>query len=322
MSTKIEWTDVTVNPFPGCRKISPGCLNCFAEKMARRLKAMGQSTYADVVDERGWTGKVGCDPKAMRVPGKGKMVFVNSMGDLFYEGTLSKSLMGAEDEAADRVFAMVAKQPQHTFQVLTKRPEAMKRYFAGKHQDLLSHGTWFFRDGRIHPKDGARLGMFGFPDHWPLPNLWLGVTAENQDYEWRIRTLLHISAAVRFVSFEPLLGPVEMSFGDILGPDEDSAVGWGRCDIGGVPHQHFLGDHCDRGIGWIITGVETGPSRRPCDNDWIRRIVDQCHAAEVPVFVKTVTDARGKIVKDLEQIGDILGYAPESLRQWPRRPRP
>ena len=169
MATRIEWTDWTVNPFPGCRKVSPGCANCYAERMAKRLKGKGVPAYRDVVDENGWTGKIGYNTRGVTVPGKHKMVFCQSMGDLFYERVSAACIELTVCEMRD--------QPQHIFQVLTKRIERV----AG------------FVKGLTKP----------FPD-----NLWLGVTCENPDYRWRISVLRTIPAQVRFISFEPLLEPI------------------------------------------------------------------------------------------------------------------
>jgi len=299
MATKISWATETVNPLSGCRKVSPGCMNCYAEKMARRLKAMGQAKYVDVVDDAGhWTGKVGNDLDCMKIPGKDKMVFVNSMGDLFYEGV--------SDDQLDRVFASIARQRgRHTFQVLTKRPERMRDYLMIQQREVDAGRTFWWHDGRIHPQDGTKLGVFGFPKDWPLSNLWLGVTAENQEWaDKRIPILLQIPAAVRFVSLEPLLAPVDLWDARYPSPD-------------GVGLQGAV-TSWPGSLDWVIIGCESGPGRRPCPTVWVRDIVDQTHAANVPVFVKQI-NINGKVVHDAEAIAAQLGHSVEDIRKFPRR---
>lgn len=266
--TKIEWCDVVCNPLPGCRKVSPGCLNCYAEPMAKRLKGMGKSAYQDVVDEHGWTGKVGRNPEAMHVPGMGKRVFVQSMGDLFYERI--------SDEDRDWCFGRMLAQPQHDFLVLTKRIERA----AGYYQGCIENPDDF--DGLPSPIVHA-------------PNIWLGVTVCNQDEERKILTLLEIPAAVRFVSLEPLLGPFGFTPWFLFGPSAGNRT---------------------KQVDWVIVGCERGPRRRPCDNNWVRGIVDQCHMAGVPVFIKQI-EIKGEVEKNPERIVRWLGGKVEDIRQWP-----
>lgn len=226
-ATTIEWTDVTWNPVSGCRKVSPGCAHCYAETMARRQ--MGP-----------WKGRafedVRLHPDRLDAPlrwRKPKRVFVNSMSDLFHEDV--------PDEFIDRVFATMALAKQHTFQVLTKRPKRMQAFCSGP---MMSD--------------------------WPggLPNVWLGVSAEDQQRaDERIPILLDTPAAVRFVSAEPLLGPIEFSASCV------------------APFSGFP-DEVNGGLHWIIVGGESGPGARPCDVDWIRDIVRQCREAGVACFVK------------------------------------
>lgn len=285
--TKIEWTDVTVNPFPGCRRVSPGCDNCYAERMAKRLKAMGQTKYAACVDGNGWTGQVGYNPFCMDVPGAVKRVFVQSMGDLFYEAIT--------DEERYWAFCEMAAQPQHTFQILTKRADRMQKYVQ-KIRDAYAE--------------------CGYPSQFPPENVWMGVTAENQEWaDKRIPILLQIPAAVRFVSLEPLLGAVNMARAiQSVYPTYGSMVGPGK-----VFHDD---DEFDRKrgkplISWVIVGCESGPKRRPCDTRWIADIVAHCHAAAVPVFVKQI-QVKGKVVKDPNTISNQIGYPVDGIRQWPK----
>lgn len=281
--TRIEWSDYTVNPFPGCRKVSEGCRNCFAERMAKRLKAIGQTKYAACVDGNGWTGEIGYNPFCMSVPGTGKLVFVNSMGDLFYEKIDGPYIRD--------VFTAIRKQPEHTFQVLTKRPERAVQYFAAYKDD-------------------------------PPANVWLGVTAENQEWaDTRIPILLQIPAAVRWVSLEPLLGPVDLTRVNV-----NHLPGCRGCVANvldsrdgplGEPYKH---------LNWVVCGAETGPGRRWCDTRWVESVVRQCHAAKVPVFVKKLhkpgPGKLPKIVDDINEISNMLGYSPEQLRQWPGKEQP
>lgn len=175
--TKIEWTDYTINPIVGCSKISAGCKNCYAEKMAWRLKCMGIPKYQDVVDENGWTGRMHRDMTVFNgLPKKSKKVFVGSMCDLFHDQVPINWVGRILDKFID--------YPQHTFMILTKRPKGMK---------------WVFRN----------MPHVGFNS---LNNTWLGVTAENQKRaDERIPILLQIPAAVRFVSIEPMLERIDLT---------------------------------------------------------------------------------------------------------------
>ncbi len=209
-TSRIEWTDATWNPVTGCTKVSAGCANCYAERMARRLQAMRKIKYRDGFEVR-WHTDVLDEPLRWRKP---RMIFVCSMGDLFHEEVPRGFVLD--------VFSAMDDFPQHTFQVLTKRPERMRELSA----------------------DGL---------HWP-PNVWAGVSVEGADHTDRIDMLRQVPAALRFVSFEPLLHDV------------------GPLDLGNV--------------GWVIVGGETGPHARPMMGNWVRSIRDQCVAAGVPFFFK------------------------------------
>ena len=256
-TTSIEWTDKTWNPTTGCDQISPGCAHCYAKTIAERLWA---SQYPEEVifdEHRQYAGqrpRVFTDvrthedrllePLSWRKPAR---VFVNSMSDLFHEDV--------PDAFIDRVFAVMARcampyRDGHTFQVLTKRPERMRAYMA---------------EGRAaHVAIHAPLMRT-----WPLPNVWLGVSVENQHFaDERIPLLLQPPAAVHFISAEPLLGKVEL--------------------FQFLPGGAWL--HSPREmhspLSWVIVGGESGPQSRPFDLAWARAIVAQCKAASVPVFVK------------------------------------
>lgn len=282
--TSIEWTDATWNPVVGCRRVSPGCEHCYAETMAKRLAAMGQKRYLGLVTDRGrWTGEARMVPDALDKPlrwRKPRMVFVNSMSDLFHED-VSFDYIAA-------VFGVMAASPEHTFQVLTKRPERMRKWFKwigsddsvfaakpdGTERDLLPtvrrciacasrHVDNFVLSflSSLKPPCGAPIwGM------WPPPNVWLGVSAEDQTTaDYRIPLLLQCPAAVRFVSAEPLLGPIDIS------------AEW----LGFGEHEPL-----DRRVDWWIVGGESGAGARMMNLRWARGIVRDCVGADVPVFVK------------------------------------
>jgi protein gp37 len=266
--TSIQWTDKTWNPTRGCSRVSQGCVNCYAETLAGRYSNYGtkpDSPFAPYVTKvnghASWTGKVELVDSTLDAPLHWKKpcrVFVNSMSDLFHEAL--------PDEAIDRVFAVMALCPQHTFQILTKRPERVQKYLAENH----GHEARRRVQDVIHPpgsrginEDSMRL-FYG----WPLPNVWLGVSVEDQaSADERIPLLMDTPAAVRFVSYEPALGPV--NFECVLSSD------WRD----GTP------DELPR-LNWIICGGESGPGARPFDLKWARDTVAQCKAAGVAVFVK------------------------------------
>jgi protein gp37 len=211
MATKstIEWTQMTWNPVTGCTKVSEGCRHCYAERMALRLRAMGNRRYAngfrvtlhdDLVDL----------PRQLRQP---RLIFVNSMSDLFHEDV--------PEEFIGRVFETMVACPQHTFQVLTKRSRRLREM-------------------------ASRLP-------WPR-NIWIGVSVENERVLARIDDLRQVPASVRFLSCEPLLGPME------------------RLDLAG--------------IAWVIVGGESGPGARPMKPEWVESILKQCRQAEVAFFFK------------------------------------
>lgn len=240
--SKIEWTDVTWNPITGCSKISEGCANCYAERMAHRLA--GRCGYPEAPNQFKPTfhKDILSKPLSWRKP---RMVFVCSMGDLFHESVPVDWIY--------EVFRVMEMCQQHTFMLLTKRPEQMRRMIMGVVTGYAVE----------HRK-----------------NIWLGVTAENQRRaDERIPILLQIPAAVRFVSVEPMLDPVLLT--DMEGPDiykrrwlEDWIV------PGGDGSMDTLG------LDWVICGAETGPGKRGMRRDWARALRDQCVSADVPFFFK------------------------------------
>jgi protein gp37 len=284
--SKIEWTEATWNPIVGCSIVSPGCTNCYAMRMAARLEAIGfaESPYAGTTQPSKagpvWTGKVAlATDRALLTPLKRRKpttYFVNSMGDLFHESV--------PDAWIDRVFAVMALCPQHTFQVLTKRSARMRAYMNDDELACRIVCTVEQIDA-LALNDAARFtiescdedrGAEGEPAHWPLPNVWLGVSAERQqEADARIPDLLATPAAVRFVSAEPLLGLIDFS----------SWLGVQQITLQGRPHwterTGYVSD-----IDWIIVGGESGPSARPMHPDWARSIRDQCAAAGTAFFFK------------------------------------
>ena len=207
--SSIEWTESTWNPLTGCTKISPGCKHCYAERMANRLKAMGQTNYRNGF-------QLTLHEKMVEAPLKWRMsqvVFVNSMSDLFHRDVPL--------EFIQRVFDVMRRASWHQFQVLTKRSDRLVEC-------------------------SPRLV-------WP-PNVWMGVSVENSDYCFRISHLLQTTAQVKFLSLEPLLGP--------------------------IPNLKL------HGIDWVIVGGESGPGARPIDKSWVIDIQNQCRDAQVPFFFK------------------------------------
>ncbi len=218
--TKIEWTEATWNPVAGCTILSPGCTNCYAMRLAARLAVMGLPKYAGTTRKSGgrhkWNSVVKIDPSSLDTPRqwkKGRLIFVNSMSDLFHEEVPLAYIK--------KVFGVMQETPQHTYQVLTKRA------------------------GRLEELSDKLL--------WPV-NVWMGVSVENSDYQYRIDHLRRTSAKTKFLSLEPLLGPLD------------------ELDL--------------RDIDWAIAGGESGPGARPMPVDWVRSIRDQCIDANVAFHFK------------------------------------
>jgi protein gp37 len=265
-NSKIEWTEATWNPIVGCSIVSPGCTNCYAMKMAARLEAMfagtsGATHYRGTTKKVNgnavWTGQLALAPETILTEPlrrkKPTTYFVNSMGDLFHEAVAKGDI--------DRVFAVMALCPQHTFQVLTKRAARMR--------DYMTSVTF----GRI---DAACLSLKtdkpAVAAHTLFKNVWLGVSCERQqEADERIPLLLQTPAAIRFISAEPLLGPINLTRINTPG----NGLGW--FDAFASP------DHC---LDWVIVGGESGRSARPMHPQWARDICDQCEAAGVPFFFK------------------------------------
>lgn len=280
----IEWTDATWNPTRGCSRVSEGCRNCYAEVMAARFSKRGQWGHAFAEMKGGdhrWTGRVQLVESQLDLPlhwKKPRRIFVNSTSDLFHE-----SLPG---EVIDRVFAVMALAPQHTFQALTKRAERMRTFCS---DPLTRARVWDAADKMCCDLDlpefspRERYLNKGKEDaDWSLSNVWLGVSVEDQvRADERIPLLLQTPAAVRFISAEPLLGPLSLTdscngayFADFL-----RGKRWHDADHGamenGLPH-----------LDWVIVGGESGPGARAFNIEWARSILSQCTAANIPCFVK------------------------------------
>jgi len=237
--TKISWTDYSWNPIIGCKKVSAGCRQCYAERMGRRLAAMGEKNYKKVINERGkWTGEALYIPDRLNIPRlwkKPKKVFVCSMSDLFHESI--------PFDIIDKIFGSMREHNQHVYQVLTKRPIRALEYFTRAEFE-------------------------------PFPNLWVGVSVEDQESaDQRIPFLLDIrpeTAAVKFLSVEPLIGAVDLE--DYL--------------ISSYTLDNLTPLVPSRSIDWVIVGGESGAGARPLEIGWIDNILELCDFVNVPVFVK------------------------------------
>ncbi|MFJ6023003.1 DUF5131 family protein [Brevundimonas sp. NPDC092305] len=220
--TTIEWTDATWNPVAGCKVLSAGCTNCYAMRMAARLQAMDVEKYRGLTRKSGdryvWTGKIALDERALAIPEKWRKprkIFVNSMSDMFHDEVPADFIR--------RVWGVMEATPRHTYQILTKRPDRMA--------EILSH-----------------------PDFPVLGNVWLGTSVENAAVIARLDDLRATPAAVRFVSFEPLIGSVA------------------QADL--------------TEIDWAIVGGESGPKARPIAEEWVEEIYDACLGANTAFFFK------------------------------------
>lgn len=313
--SKIEWTGQTLNPIRAqrkdngrtgtyCQKVSPGCKNCYAESFnGRCLPRNGTGLEytvpnADLVD-------IYLDDEILRQPlrrTKPTTYFVCSMTDLFGDFV--------PDELIDYVFAMMAVSGGHTFQVLTKRADRMQRYMARLSNSINPIETAARAFGCTFNFKGIGL----LP--WPIPNIWLGVSVENQQYaDERIPLLLDTPAAVRFISYEPALGPVDFMYPSTIWPGGPPMCCNGQdCGCYGSPVEPPL----IYGIDWVIVGGESGPGARFFDVSWANSVVRQCNESGVAVFVKQLgrlpVDSDGCAINLSDKKGGDMSEWPEGLR--------
>ena len=286
MTTRIEWTDETWNPISGCSKVSQGCKNCYAERMWKRLSAKNMP-----YEGRPFTD-VKCHPERLDQPlrwKKPRRIFVNSMSDLFHEDV--------PDEFIDQVIGVASWAKHHVFQILTKRPERAHRYFTelaedGGRRAAESVDRLFISCKRtpIHPDD---LVIQCHQHGWPLDNVWLGVSVEDQSTaDERIPLLLDTPAIVRWISAEPLIGPVDLTYFPIECPNLPDDCCGGQAYDNPLSRYHAC-ESCEgpemyagTGIDWVVVGGESGPRARPMHPDWVRSLRDQCRDADTAFFFK------------------------------------
>lgn len=291
--TNIDWATKRWDPVTGCSKVSAGCKNCYAEREWIRLTAAPATRYTG----RQFTD-VQCHPDLLPRPLHWKLpsrVFVCPRGDLFHEDV--------PDDFIDQVFAVMALAPQHTFIVLTKRPERMREYLSDDitpygiqetkqfleagyrvacDDDTARNAAWHAETARL--EQGVDAVNAWQSSCTPLPNVHLGVSVEDQaTADERIPLLLQTPAAVRWVSYEPALGPV-----DLYGGDPDPRLGGVVAGPGVSLEQYWKADGSGPfpGVDWVVAGGESGPRARPMHPDWMRSVRDQCAAARVPFFFK------------------------------------
>lgn len=340
-ATSIEWTERSWNPVRGCSRVSRGCEKCYAERVAARFAGQGQP-YEGLAKSTPsgprWTGKVALVPEHLGDPLRWRKpcrVFVNSMSDLFHEA------LSNEDIAA--VWGVMAACPKHTFQVLTKRAKRMREWFAwaerkGAEYSLCRDGL---PNGLAACAFEAISGDWGdeierdpfdydavptverFGANWPLRNVWLGVSVEDQrTADERIPELLETPAAIRWVSYEPAIAAVDffryLRGHAVAGHCVDIDGGWwhepGKCEGARV---NCDGRCCAPTLDWVVIGGESGPGARPFDLAWARSTIRQCREAGVAVFVKQLgANARedGLLWPRSDRKGGDPAEWPEDLR--------
>jgi protein gp37 len=282
-NSDIEWTDATWNPVRGCTKVSAGCKFCYAETFAERWRGVPGHPYEHGFDVR-------TVPESLSLPlrwTRPRLVFVNSMSDLFHKDI--------PDDYIDTVFGVMAAARIHTFQVLTKRAERLRDYMSTDRRLEWANAA----AGQV---PGYAIGdvRCDYIAHGPrvLPNVWLGVSVEDQKAaDTRIPLLMECRAAVRFLSCEPLLGPLDLQ----LDAGYENGLHWVD-----APQPD-----------WVIVGGESGPGARPCSIDWIQRIVDDCKSHHVPAFVKQLGAAPfilSTALKLKSRKGKDMAEWPEGLR--------
>ncbi|PZQ82688.1 MAG: phage Gp37/Gp68 family protein [Ancylobacter novellus] len=323
--TGIEWTDATWNPIVGCSVVSPGCTNCYAMKMAARIEAMQPGAHYAGTTQAGkagavWTGKLALAPDSILTQPlrwrRPRRIFVNSMGDLFHEDV--------PDAWIDRVFAIMALTPQHTYQVLTKRSARMREYLTAPgryervYEEIFGGSEWPpLPKGMDTVAASDNLSALLLQGH--LPNVWLGVSTEDQPRaDERVPDLLATPAAIRFVSAEPLLGPIDYRSIRRYNP---TGAPWIDALRGLVTRGDYLArspSECSFNtstrfpgelpkLDLVIVGGENGP--RPMNPDWARSLRDRCAAADTAFFFKQWGSwAPGEWTFDLD---DHLHFTPD-----------
>lgn len=349
--TSIEWCHrqgtvaKTWNPIQGCQRISEGCRHCYAESIARRFAQSGWSQGLINIKTGKWSGDTRVAAHKLDEPLHWKKpctVFVNSMSDLFYEGFSNEQIAA--------VFGVMAACPQHTFIILTKRAKRMREWFKWLDDRVESEAeAWSGRDCTTSIHDARRDSLLEYLDEtacaamavhfdcchlgittnparvWPLANVWLGVSVENQEAaDERIPELLATPAAVRLLSCEPLIGEVDLDPPLCDDFDRHGRSGYCVADDDATPwcaecdeersYGHWL--HLDGGIDWVIAGCESGNGSRPCEVQWLRSLRDQCDDAGVPFFLKqaersaAITHGYGSGWKKKRTGGDHIVTAP------------
>lgn len=334
--TSIEWTDHSWPIVNGCRRVSPGCENCYAERLTstrlvkhpkyKGLAVFGKSGPRWTGDTRLWLPHLDA-PLHIRKPSR---IFTADMGDLFYEGVTDFEIAA--------VFGVMAAAQRHRFQVLTKRPERAKKWFEWIAKSQAPAGTcltaWAHLTGRIHVSGDeakaeiAYLASHRNPPPWPLPNVDLGVSAENQEMaDKRIPLLLEIPAALHWVSAEPLLGPIVLRddwlHGRFIECKDETQDDTDPCE-GCAGWSGKGGEYCGatRGprVKWVVVGGESGPGARPFDLAWGESMVEQCEEHEVDLFMKQlgsrVLAPGGQLGWNrlADRKGGNMGEWPEGLR--------
>lgn len=312
--TKIEWTDASWNVINGCTVVSPGCTNCYAMRLAgTRLKHIDSRKGLTQDSKAGpvWTGEVRLHEPALLEPLRWKRprrIFVCAHGDLFHEAV--------PDAWIDRVFAVMALAPQHVFQLLSKRADRMRAYLSDPNTVRRVYDTVcdMVIDGDLKviliaagsDPEWSPPGAHVYLGQWPLPNVWLGVSVEDQTRaDERIPILLDTPAAVRWISAEPLLGMV-----DLIRIDPGDL---GRYDVLGKWPANYRGHPSGNRLDWIVVGGESGSGARPMKEEWARLIVLQCRDAGVSVFVKQLSGPNSRAIHDIEQFPADL-----RIREYPK----
>jgi len=307
-NSKIGWTQATWNPVTGCTKVSPGCDHCYAETFAERWRGIPGHHFENGFD-------VTLRPERLDQPlrwKRSRMIFVNSMSDLFHDKVPVDFIA--------RVFAVMAEAQQHTFQLLTKRHARMRS---------LLNSPAFRSEVYSHVADRLARPWQDDDDIWPLPNVWVGVSVESQQWaDIRVPALLGTSAAVRWLSCEPLLGPVDLGRW-LTDPTFNPAYRIARCGQLSTHSQHVVVHGPDQPRNcpgtertwprpaarpnWVVVGGESGRGARPMAGEWAQSLLDECVAAGVPAFFKQTGSVLAKQL-GLPGKGEDVDTLPESLR--------